>query len=115
MAEKPVKTKQAEKVKTEDRTQEAVKAKQPEKAKAVVQVKAPEKDKGKEKTQPRQIAAVIRWYRETVGELRKVSWPTPQDAWRLTWIVIVVMLATSLVLGALDFIFSRLVGLLVTL
>ena len=114
MAEKPVKTKQAEKVKTEDRAQEAVKAKQPEKAKTV-QVKAPEKDKGKEKPQPRQIAAVIRWYRETVGELRKVSWPTPQDAWRLTWIVIVVMLATSLVLGALDLIFSRLVGLLVAL
>jgi preprotein translocase subunit SecE len=112
VAEKPVKLKQPEKVKAEGRSQETVKAKQPEKAKAV-QTKAPEKDKDKEKSQPRQPNRLVRWYRETVGELRKVSWPTTQDAWRLTYIVIIVMLATSLVLGALDFIFSRLVGLLV--
>ena len=112
MAEKPVKTKQPEKVKTDERFKEIVKAKQPEKAKAV-QTKAAEKDKDKEKSQPKQPNRVVRWYRETIGELRKVAWPTPHDAWRLTYIVIIVMLATSLVLGALDFIFSRLVGLLV--
>jgi preprotein translocase subunit SecE len=115
VADKPVKTKQPEKLKTDDnRAKEIVKAKQPEKAKAV-QTKAPEKDKDKdkEKSQPRQPNRVVRWYRETIGELRKVSWPTPQDAWRLTKIVLMVMLATSLVLGVLDLVFSRLVGLLV--
>lgn len=110
MAEKPVKIKQPEKVKADGRSQETVKAKQPEKAK-VVQTKAPEKDKDKDK--PRLPNRLVQWYRETLGELRKVSWPTPQAAWRLTYIVIIVMLATSLVLGALDFIFSRLVGLLI--
>ena len=114
MAEKPVKSKQPEKVKADERAKDAVKAKQPEKPKAVL-AKAPEKDKDKEKSQPRQPNRIVRWYRETIGELRKVSWPTPQEAWRLTYIVIIVMLATSLFLGALDFIFSRLVGLLVSI
>jgi preprotein translocase subunit SecE len=108
VAEKPVKVKQPEKEKADARAQETVKAKQPEKTKAV-QTKAPDKDKEK----PRQPNRVVRWYHETVGELRKVTWPTPQAAWRLTYIVIIVMLSTALVLGALDFIFSRLVGLLV--
>ncbi len=57
--------------------------------------------------------AIQRWYKETVGELRKVTWPTPQEAWRLTVIVIITMVATSLALGFLDLIFSRLVQLLV--
>jgi preprotein translocase subunit SecE len=33
--------------------------------------------------------AIVRWWRETIGELRKVTWPTPPEAWRLTKIVIV--------------------------
>jgi preprotein translocase subunit SecE len=57
--------------------------------------------------------AIKKWYKETVGELRKVTWPTPQEAWRLTMIVIVTMVATSFALGLLDWIFSRLVALLV--
>jgi preprotein translocase subunit SecE len=57
--------------------------------------------------------AIKKWYKETIGELRKVSWPTPQEAWRLTVIVIITMVATSVALGLLDFIFSKLVSLLV--
>jgi preprotein translocase subunit SecE len=57
--------------------------------------------------------AIQKWYRETIGELRKVAWPTPREAWRLTWIVIVTMFATSAALGLLDWIFSRIVALLV--
>ena len=33
-----------------------------------------------------------RWWRETLGELRKVTWPTPLEAWQLTKVVIVVMM-----------------------
>jgi len=55
---------------------------------------------------------ITRWWRETVGELRKVSWPTTHDAWRLTKIVLVVMLVMSLLLGLLDFVFSSLIGLI---
>jgi preprotein translocase subunit SecE len=55
-----------------------------------------------------------RWFRETIGELRKVNWPTPQETWNLTKIVLMVMLVMSAILGFLDFIFSRLITLLVT-
>ena len=34
--------------------------------------------------------AIVRYYRETVGELKKVVWPTREEAWRLTLIVLVV-------------------------
>jgi preprotein translocase subunit SecE len=56
--------------------------------------------------------AIKKWWHETIGEMRKVSWPTPQDAIRLTRIVVMVMLGMSLVLGLLDFVFSKLVTLL---
>ena len=54
--------------------------------------------------------ALTRWWRETLGELHKVTWPTPQEAWRLTKVVIVVMLAMSALLGLLDFAFTRLIA-----
>ena len=56
---------------------------------------------------------IQKWYKETIGELRKVTWPTPQEAWRLTVIVIMTMVATSLALGLLDWVFSKLIALLV--
>jgi preprotein translocase subunit SecE len=40
-----------------------------------------------------------RFTRETVGELRKVSWPTRQEAWQLTVIVLVVLAFMSVFLG----------------
>jgi len=47
-----------------------------------------------------------RYVRETVGELRKVTWPTRQEAWHLTKIVIAVMVVMAALLGTLDYIFS---------
>ncbi len=54
---------------------------------------------------------IKRWWRETVGELRKVTWPTTREAWRLTKIVLLVMVAMGALLGGLDFIFTKLIGL----
>jgi preprotein translocase subunit SecE len=54
--------------------------------------------------------AIVRWWRESLGELRKVTWPTPPEAWRLTKIVIVVMAVISALLGVLDFAFTRLIA-----
>jgi preprotein translocase subunit SecE len=54
--------------------------------------------------------AMVRWYRETMGEVRKVAWPTPPEAWRLTKIVLVVMAFMSVLLGVLDFAFTRLIA-----
>jgi preprotein translocase subunit SecE len=55
---------------------------------------------------------LARWWRETIGELHKVAWPTPREAWQLTKVVLLVMLAMGIVLGGLDFVFTRLIGLI---
>lgn len=51
-------------------------------------------------------------FRETVGELRKVSWPTRPEAINLTRIVLIVIFAMAIFLGALDVIFGRIFALL---
>ena len=68
----------------------------------------------KEKEKEKKPNAIRKWYHETMGELRKVSWPTMKEAWRLTRIVLIVMAAMSAVLGLLDYVFSQLVTLLLT-
>lgn len=51
---------------------------------------------------------IKRYFNETVGELRKVSWPTRKEAWSLTVIVLIVTGVMSAVLGSFDYIFSKL-------
>jgi preprotein translocase subunit SecE len=58
--------------------------------------------------------AVRRFIRETVGELRKVTWPSRREALNLTGLVIVVMVFTSLVLSLFEAIAQYLLGLLLT-
>jgi preprotein translocase subunit SecE len=53
--------------------------------------------------------AVQKWYRETVGELRKVAWPTPQEALKLTRVVLIVMVIMSILLWGLDLLFARVI------
>lgn len=50
--------------------------------------------------------SVMRYIRETRGELRKVVWPTREESWRLTMIVLGVTLAFIIFLGVLDWVFS---------
>ena len=64
----------------------------------------------KKKVTRKQPNAVQRLYRETVGELRKVTWPTSQEARNLTGIVLLVIITMSFLLGMLDFLFTRLFG-----
>ena len=45
---------------------------------------------------------IVRFYRETMGELRKVSWPTREEATNLTVIVIVVLVGMAIFLGLID-------------
>jgi preprotein translocase subunit SecE len=62
----------------------------------------------------RQPFWAIRLVQETVGELRKVSWPTWQEAVRLTGIVMVVLFFASLFLGTIDFLLTEVFRLLLT-
>ncbi len=55
---------------------------------------------------------VQRFFRETIGELRKVNWPTRQEAISLTQVVLVVIVVMTVLLGVLDFLFSRFFALL---
>jgi len=67
-----------------------------------------EKKKVAKKTNP-----ISRFVRETVGELRKVSWPSRQEAINLTIIVLIVMIVTSVFLYVVDIIGARLLTLAV--
>lgn len=51
--------------------------------------------------------AIQRFFRETIGELKKVSWPTWPEARRLTWIVVLVMVFMAVFLGVFDFLASK--------
>ena len=61
----------------------------------------------------RQEGGLQRWLRETRGELRKVSWPTREEAIRLTYVVVGLSVAMGLLLGGADFILSTLYTLLI--
>lgn len=50
--------------------------------------------------------AIVRYFRETFYELRKVSWPTRREAANLTLIVIAMTTFLSIVLGLMDWLFS---------
>lgn len=93
MAEKTVKTKQPE-------------SKPVQKATRMIE---------KEREKPKKPNKLSQWWRETMGELRKVSWPTLPDTRRLTIIVLAVMFVMSAILGLLDWIFSKLITLLISL
>lgn len=55
------------------------------------------------KSQPqRQPNFIVRFFNETMGELRKVTWPTRDEALRLTAVVLAVMIVTSIFLGTID-------------
>lgn len=64
------------------------------------------------KSTRQQPNAIRRYINETIGELRKVSWPTRKEATNLTIIVIVVTVGMGLFLGLFDFIYSKVFALL---
>ena len=54
------------------------------------------------------------YFREVRSELRKVVWPSREDAVKLTAVVIGLSFILGLYLGALDFIFSEAVRLILS-
>lgn len=52
------------------------------------------------------------FWRETRSELRKVVWPTRQEATNLTTIVLAVLIGMALLLGSLDAFYNMLFGFL---
>ncbi|MBC7223563.1 MAG: preprotein translocase subunit SecE [Anaerolineae bacterium] len=56
---------------------------------------------------------IIRYFKETRAELRKVTWPTRQEALNLTGIVLAVTIFMAALLGLLDFLFAKLFALFI--
>ena len=69
--------------------------------------KKPTKKQAKKQSVSKQPRGLRRFYRDTMGELRKVSWPTRREAISLTWVVVIVMAAMAVFLGTMDFLFFR--------
>jgi preprotein translocase subunit SecE len=59
----------------------------------------------------KQEGSLQRWLRETRAELRKVTWPTREEALRLTYVVIGLSVALGLVLGGMDLLLNTLYSL----
>ena len=57
--------------------------------------------------------AIIRYFKETRAELRKVNWPTRRQALNLTLIVIGVTVIMSALLGVIDWLFAQLFALII--
>jgi preprotein translocase subunit SecE len=65
------------------------------------------------KTETRRVKkdnVVINYLKETRAELRKVHWPTQQEARTLTLVVLAVTVAMAALLGFLDFVFAWLMA-----
>ena len=55
----------------------------------------------------RMIEPALRYLRDTRAELRKVTWPTREEAWNLTLIVLGTVIVMAIILGAADYIFGK--------
>jgi preprotein translocase subunit SecE len=64
-------------------------------------------------TNPSQGNSVIVFLRQVRDELNQVIWPDKNKTVRLTTIVIVVSVLVGVYLGALDYLFTNLMGLII--
>jgi preprotein translocase subunit SecE len=56
---------------------------------------------------------LTKYFRATAAEMKQVSWPTQQQAWFYTALVIAISVVVALYVGAFDFLFSEAINLLV--
>ena len=52
------------------------------------------------------MSRIQRFVRDSYQELRKVNWPTPQQARNLTIVVLVVSTAVAMYISAFDYVFG---------
>ncbi len=56
---------------------------------------------------------IVRYFKETRAELRKVSWPSRQEALTLAFIVVAFTIFMAALLGITDYIFAWVFGLII--
>ena len=59
------------------------------------------------------MTSPVTFLRETYDELKKVVWPTRNEVFRLTGVVIAISVIVGLYIGGLDYIFTKITGLLI--
>jgi len=57
--------------------------------------------------------ALVRYFKDTRAEIAKVTWPTREEGLRLTWVVMIVTIISSIVIFSIDFLFGLLIRLIV--
>jgi preprotein translocase subunit SecE len=75
--------------------------------------KAGSKRSSSKKGRRRQENAIVRYFRATWAELKKVHWPTRREATNLTVIVLVTTAAMSAFLGIVDYVSALLFSYLI--
>jgi len=65
--------------------------------------------KRKSARKPSLWARLTLFLRQMVAELRKVIWPTRRELITYTWVVIVFVTIVTLIVGAYDLVFTKLV------
>ena len=53
---------------------------------------------------------IVRYFKETRSEIGRVTWPTREQAVRLTGVVLAVTAALAIALAVIDYVFSWLIG-----
>ncbi|MGC9522663.1 MAG: preprotein translocase subunit SecE [Anaerolineae bacterium] len=53
---------------------------------------------------------IVAYFRSVRAEIRRVRWPTLEQGWTMTKIVMAVTFAMAIFLGVLDFVFGWLLG-----
>ncbi len=58
-------------------------------------------------------AAIAKYFKDTRAELKKVHWPTRQEAVRLTAIVLAIIAFMAAILGLIDYLFTQMFNLII--
>jgi preprotein translocase subunit SecE len=56
---------------------------------------------------------IVKYFKETRAELKKVTWPTRQEALNLTLIVVGFTISMAALLGLIDYFFAWVFGLII--
>ncbi len=59
------------------------------------------------------LGGVVNFFKETKQELNKVTWPTREELWQATVVVIVTTAILAVFIGAVDFVLSGLMRLVI--
>ncbi|MBT4124674.1 MAG: preprotein translocase subunit SecE [Candidatus Pacebacteria bacterium] len=59
------------------------------------------------------MQGLLQYFREVAKELKKVSWPTKEQTYNLTLLVVGVTAIAALYIGGLDYVFSRLMSIVI--